>query len=71
MRSFMLPQGRPAEQADGPDAIRLWWDRRRVQAMATRFGDQLLVRVSSQAYVDEADVERLAEALASEGWPGR
>lgn len=71
MRSFVLPTRRAAVQADGAEAMRQWWDRRRVQAMATRFGDRLLVRVSSQAYVDDSDIDRLAEALAAEGWPGR
>lgn len=71
MRSFELPTKRPAVQADGADAMRSWWDRRRMQAMATRFGDRLLVRVSSQAYVDERDVDLFAEVLAAEGWPGR
>ena len=71
MRSFVLPTSRPALQTDGADAIRLWWDRRQVQGMATRVGERLLVRVSSQAYVDEGDVERFAETLAAVGWPGR
>jgi isopenicillin-N epimerase len=71
MRSYVLPTRRAAVQADGAEAMRLWWDRHQMQAMATRFGDKLLVRVSSQAYVDDADVELLAHVLATEGWPGR
>jgi isopenicillin-N epimerase len=71
MRSFVLPQSRPSERADALELPRNLWDRHRVQAMAVKLGERLLFRVSSQAYVDEEDLERLAAALAAEGWPGR
>ena len=71
MRAFVLPQKRAAERADAIELPRALWDRHRVQAMAVMLGGRLLLRVSSQAYVDEADVQRLGAALGAEGWPGR
>ena len=47
MRSFVLPQARPAEAADHVALVRALWESHRVQAMATRFGEALLLRVSS------------------------
>jgi selenocysteine lyase/cysteine desulfurase len=71
MRSFVLPQSRPAEAGDHIALMRALWERHRIQAMATRLGEALLLRVSSQAYVGEEDVHRLADALDRDGWPGR
>ena len=71
MRSFALPQSRPAAQADAEMLMQRLWDRDRIQSMATAFGDALLVRISAQAYVDEADIDALAAALDRDGWPGR
>ena len=71
MRSFALPQSRPGLQADADTLMRELWERHRIQSMATAFGDALLVRISAQAYVDEADIEALASALDRDGWPGR
>jgi isopenicillin-N epimerase len=71
MRSFVLPQRREAARADALALMHDLWHRHGVQAMAVAFGGQLLLRVSSQAYVGESDVRRLAGALARGGWPGR
>lgn len=71
MRSFVLPQSRAAERADAIELPRTLWDRHRVQAMAVKLGERLLLRVSSQAYVDVEDVDRLGAALEQTGWPGR
>lgn len=71
MRAFVLPQHRAAERADALELPRSLWDRYRVQAMAVKLGESLLLRVSSQAYVDEEDVLRLGAALRAHGWPGR
>jgi len=71
MRSFVLPQRRPATREDALATARALWDEERIQAMAVALGDQLLLRVSSQVYVDAEDTVRLGEALGRRGWPGR
>jgi len=71
MRSFALPQSRIAAQGDAETLMSGLWNLHRIQSMATAFGDALLVRISAQAYVDEADIDALAQALARDGWPGR
>ncbi len=69
MRSFVLPQRRPATAQDAVEVMRALWDRDRIQVAAMKFGDELLVRVSAQVYVDEEDVRRLSETLTRHGWP--
>jgi isopenicillin-N epimerase len=71
MRSFQLPQQRAATREDAQSLMRGLWDRHRIQAMSVVLGERLLLRVSAQAYVEEADLERLAAALGEHGWPGR
>lgn len=71
MRSFVLPQRRPATTQDALQIIRLLWDEERIQAMAIKFGDELILRISSQVYVDEDDMRRLSEGLDRHGWPAR
>ncbi len=71
MRSFALPQRRPATRDDALATARALWDDERIQAMTVAFGDQLLLRVSSQVYVDEDDTVRLGDALGRRGWAGR
>jgi hypothetical protein len=39
--------------------------------MATVAFDALVLRVSAQAYVDEADIARFYTVLDERGWPGR
>lgn len=71
MKSFVLPQHRPAE-AD--DAMRLkinLWEEARIQIAAAAFEGQLLLRISAQAYVETEDFAALAKALDTLGWPGR
>jgi isopenicillin-N epimerase len=71
MRSFVLPQGRPATADDATEVVRVLWDEERIQAMAVKFADELILRVSSQVYVDEEDMRRVSDALDRHGWPGR
>lgn len=71
MRTFVLPQSREAQEDDGNVLTDALWNEERVQARAmTGFG-RLLLRISAQAYVDDADLERLTAVLAQRGWPGR
>jgi isopenicillin-N epimerase len=71
MRSFVLPQRRPAIQSDADELMRAMWQEHRIQTWCKAFDDRLLVRVSAQVYVDEGDLRRFADALAAGGWPGR
>ena len=71
MRSFVLPQRRPATKEDALEIVRTLWDEERIQSMAVKLADDLLLRVSSQVYVDEDDMRRLSEAFDRHGWPGR
>jgi isopenicillin-N epimerase len=71
MRSFVLPQKRAAVREDAKATVQALWDRERIQAMATTFGERLIVRASSQVYVGAGEMCRLGEALARNGWAGR
>jgi isopenicillin-N epimerase len=71
MRSFRLPQRRPAERADAEALVSRLWERDRIQCWAITLGATLLLRVSAQAYVDDEDLRAFAEALDRDGWPGR
>ena len=71
MRSFVLPQRRAAQPDDGAALMSELWEKERVQAHASVLGGRLLTRVSGQVYVDEEDLQRLAQALERRGWPGR
>ena len=71
MRSFILPQARPATDADKDELERTLWEKDRIQVMAKAFGGELLLRISGQVYVDEGDIHRLMDALDRRGWPGR
>ncbi|HUP31041.1 MAG TPA: aminotransferase class V-fold PLP-dependent enzyme [Usitatibacter sp.] len=70
MRSFVLPQRRPAAPADAEEVMRGLWQRHRIQAMAVAFGGALLLRVSAQVYVEGDDFEALAAAIGADRWPG-
>lgn len=69
MRTFLLPQRRAAKTEDAATLDRALWDQERIQARPLVHGDMLMMRVSAQAYVDEDDLKRLADALARLGWP--
>ena len=71
MRAFVLPQVRAATPEDAVALMRSLWDKARIQVMATAHAGQLLLRVSAQVYVDEADIARLSEGLERHCWPGR
>jgi isopenicillin-N epimerase len=71
MRAFILPQRRAAEEADGQTLKEMLWDDERIQVNANSVMGSLLIRVCAQAYVDDADLVRLRDALERRGWPGR
>lgn len=71
MRTFVLPQRRAATPEDADTLLRALWDQERIQARPLVLGDKLMMRVSAQAYVDEDDIRRLADALGRLGWPAR
>lgn len=71
MRAFILPQHRPATDADAAEVIRTLWEKERIQIRCARIGGTLLLRFCGQAYVDVDEVERLGVALARHGWPER
>jgi len=71
MRTFVLPQARRATQADADTLVEALWNTHRIQVWSKEYEGQLLLRVSSQVYVDEADVRRLRDVLEKHGWPGR
>ena len=71
MRSFVMPRRGAVTREDAKALVRELWERSRIQAMATTFGDELIVRASAQVYVDEAEMRRLGDVLERDGWPGR
>jgi isopenicillin-N epimerase len=71
MRSFVLPQSRPATPGDAEDLMRALWQRHRIQSAVVAFGDALLLRISAQAYVGDEDIEALVMPLERDGWPAR
>lgn len=71
MRTFVLPQTRGPEANDAKVLNDVLWDEERIQAKALVGFGALLLRVCAQAYVDEADLLRLSDALARRGWLGR
>jgi isopenicillin-N epimerase len=71
MRAFILPQRRPATDADAAMVIRTLWEQERIQIRCARIGGTLLLRLCAQAYVETDEVEKLGAALARHSWPGR
>jgi isopenicillin-N epimerase len=71
MRSFILPQRRPAVPGDAVSLMRGTWEKERVQSHASTFDGRLLTRVSAQVYLDEPDLVRFRDTLERHGWPGR
>jgi isopenicillin-N epimerase len=71
MRAFILPQARPATDADAAAVIRNLWEGARIQVRCARLGGALLLRFCAQAYVDAGELTALATALNRLGWPAR
>jgi isopenicillin-N epimerase len=71
MRSFLLPQTRPATDADAAAVTRSLWDDARIQVRCARQGGGLLLRFCAQAYVEADELLALASALNRLGWPDR
>jgi len=71
MRSLILPQKRRAAKDDGDKLIESLWKVHRIQVWSKTYEDKLLLRISSQVYVDDDDVQHLRDVLARDGWPGR
>ena len=71
MRAFILPQRRATEEGDGEALKEMLWAEDRIQVNANSMMGALLIRFCAQAYVDNADLERLRLALAERGWPGK
>lgn len=71
MRAFLLPQRRPALDADAAQVIRTLWEQERIQIRCARIGAALLLRVCAQAYVEADEMQALGAALARHGWPER
>lgn len=71
MRAFVLPQTRPATDADAATVTRSLWDEARIQIRCARQGGALLLRFCAQAYVEAGELTALAAALDRLGWPAR
>ena len=71
MRAFILPQSRPATDADAATVARELWEQARIQIRCVRHGPALLLRFSAQAYVAADELTALAAALDRLGWPAR
>jgi isopenicillin-N epimerase len=71
MRAFVLPQQRPATDADAETVMRMLWDEARIQIRCARIGGKLLLRFCAQAYVEADEITALATALDRLGWPAR
>ncbi|HEY1728088.1 MAG TPA: aminotransferase class V-fold PLP-dependent enzyme [Candidatus Baltobacteraceae bacterium] len=71
MRAFILPQRRATEEGDGEALKEMLWADERIQVNSNSMMGALLIRFCAQAYVDDADLERLHSALEKRGWPGR
>jgi isopenicillin-N epimerase len=71
MRAFLLPQTRPATDADASAVIHSLWEAARIQIRCARLHGALLLRFSAQAYVEADELRALATTLARVGWPAR
>jgi isopenicillin-N epimerase len=71
MRSFILPQNKPAAPEDGPALMLRLWNEERIQISAVTFDQMLLIRISAQVYVTEDDMRHFAATLDRVGWPNR
>lgn len=71
MRSFILPTRAPVQPGDHLGMMQKLWSKYRIQIAGGVLDGKLLLRISTQAYVSEDDLERMVEALDATGWPGR
>lgn len=71
MRSFVLPQSRPAVEGDGAALMNTLWNEERIEVRSGAVGGLLLLRICAQAYVEAEDLTRLASVLDRLGWPAR
>lgn len=70
MRAYILPQ-REKAPSDGVEFMNRLWEVHRIQVPPAMFGGHLILRLSAQIYVEEADIARLCDVLSEDGWPGR
>ncbi len=71
MRAFLLPQTRPAIEADAARVMNDLWEQARIQIRCARLGGNLLLRFCAQAYVEADELRALAAQLDRLGWPAR
>ncbi|MEQ8743695.1 aminotransferase class V-fold PLP-dependent enzyme [Parasphingorhabdus sp.] len=71
MRSYVLPQTRAATEDDAIAVMDSLWREFGIQTRILSLDGFLLLRVSGAAYVGQADIDLLCEALRTNGWPGR
>lgn len=71
MRTYTLPQRRPAEPDDALQLMHGLWEKHRVQVASNAFQGKLLCRLSAQIYVSQADFEHGVAELDKHGWLGR
>jgi isopenicillin-N epimerase len=71
MRAFILPQHREARTEDALALKRSLWEEGAIQVNSAVLAGSLIIRISAQAYVDEADLLGLSAHLERRGWPGR
>lgn len=71
MRTYILPQRRPADPEDALELMKTMWDDHRIQVASSVFQGHFQIRLSAQIYVERADFERSVDVLGRKGWPGR
>ena len=71
MRTYILPQRRPADPEDALTLMKAMWADHRIQVASTTFQGHLQLRLSTQIYVERADFDHAVDVLQRVGWPGR
>ncbi len=71
MRVFELPTRQKIDHATALHWRDTLWDKHKVQIKPDGQTGRLHVRISASPYVDRADIDRLTDLLAVEGWPER
>jgi isopenicillin-N epimerase len=71
MRTYLVPQSREANMADGQRLKQQLWDNARLLVFSIVWEGQLLIRLSAAPYADSEDVDVLCRELRSRGWPGK